>query len=338
MQELTIPSLDASIDWLRACGNPTVELALADESSDREVLVAAVHRSEPIVAAFAAQRADGSWGRDDGEEHARILPTLRMLETLSALGAGGHPGAARAIDFLAAAAHVEGGVFSISGRRDGVLSCYVGMAGSIYSGCGALDHAQGQIEWLLRHQEVSRDGQPLRSDKPVLWDSHLRTRYGGCMSSTTCLVGLVKAGRALSTSADERAMALRTAIREAFLERELMFDSRANIVPIGVAPARRDEWLLPTFPLDYRTDVIEVLDVVAHAGPPDSRLQPAIDALVKWRLPDGSWPLRRAFWPVGFPVRERKSLRAGSPIVTLRAARALLGVGHIGRPPIGSDR
>ena len=67
-------------------------------------------------------------------------------------------------------------------------------------------------------------------------------------------------------------------IREAYLERRLMYRANGEMVPIGGTAGTSERWLQPTFPLDWHTDLIEVLDFVAHAGPPDVRMQPAIDA------------------------------------------------------------
>lgn len=228
--------------------------------------------------------------------------------------------------FLSSLAHTDEGIFSIDGKRDGVLSCYVGTAAATYLLCGETSAAQPQIGWILRYQDVSRRGEALRVDLAEHWGPYLRTRYGGCMADTTCLVGLAKVGRALQLHAADPSgdvEPLRIAIREAFLERQLMFDRDEHVVPLGVVASKATDWLLPTFPLDWRTDLIEVLDIVGKSGPFDPRMQPAIDSLMSWRLPDGSWPLRRSFWPNDVTIRERRSTQTGHPIVTLRALSAL---------------
>lgn len=326
-----MPPTDASLAWLRNSPDPSAALFVAVEvdGRDREscgALIDAVVQSDGVQALLAAQRPDGSWGPQHGRGRADVLATLHTLQTLATFGVGPHRATSRAISFLADAAHTADGVFSIDGGHEGVLSCYVGTAASTYQLCGELDLARRQIDWILRHQDVARGGVRVRGDKPEHWGEYLRTRYGGCMSNTTCLVGLVKTGRALQLysdgTGDRRVELLRAAIREAFLDRELMYDRSGKVVPLGVAPKKAAEWLVPTFPLDWHTDLIETLDVVARTGPYDRRMQSAIGAVSGWRLADGSWPLRRSFWPAD-AVRERRSLKRGHPIVTMRAVSVL---------------
>lgn len=342
-EPLDVISLDHSLQWLRDQGDPTIDLWLATAVDSRPRsecadLVDAVHESDPVRDAFSSQHRDGSWGPADADERTRILPTLRVLQTLVTYGVGPHERAAAAMGFLCAEAHTEREVFTIDGRRDGVLSCYVAMAASVYLSLGAPALAAPQIDWILRYQDVTRCDHRYRADEPECWDDYLRSRHGGCMAGTTCLVGLVKAGRALQVHADSAAGAnhgaaddprvpsMRRAVRDAFLDRALMFTRDGRIVPVGVAASKPAEWLLPSFPLDWRTDLIEVLDVVARSGPSDPRMQPAIDALTGWRLPDGSWPLRRSMWPDELSIRDRRRHHRGHAIVTMRAVAALRAV------------
>ena len=81
-----------------------------------------------------------------------------------------------------------------------------------------------------------------------------------------------------------------------------------------------------TFPLDWRTDLVEVLDVVARSGPGDARLRPALDHLAAQQLPGGGWPLQRSLRPPGLPALERRSALRASPWATLRVVDALLTV------------
>ena len=214
----------------------------------------------------------------------------------------------------------------MNGRPDGVLSCYVGIAAAAYLSGGRAELAEPQLDWIRRHQDVRTADRRLRPDAPAHYANHLAIRYGGCMARTTCLVGLAKTGRSLAVAGADRSDPLLGAIRDAFLERELLFGSDGPVVPLGVAP-RADEWLVPTFPLGWRTDIVEVLDVVTRSGPPDQRMQPALDHLAVIRLEDGTWPLRRTYWPGDLHVREQRGLRRGSAMATLRAVVALNAIG-----------
>ena len=324
--------LDTSIAWLRRRADPVVDLELARrlahaDGSVIEALRSRVHDTALVRAAAADQRSAASWGAADAPRK-RILSTLRMTQVLVAVGAEEHPAVAGAVDFLAAHALTADGTFTIDGTRRGVLSCYVGIAMACQEAVGRVDLAERQLEWIRAHQEVRVGGDELRDDRPCAPDEVMRSRYGGCMADTTCLLGLVKVGQAIRAHVDrgggtERDRSVLEAVREVFIRRRLHLTSTGTNVPLGVPAHRAEEWLDPTFPLDHRTDLVEVLDLVGRTGGPDPRLRPAIDQLMARRLEDGSWPLRRALWPGDLRIRTRRDRRRGDPMATLRTTLAL---------------
>lgn len=278
------------------------------------------------------QRGDGSWGSAD-DVWRRVLPTLWTTAVLAELGATRDPATVAATTFLSAHAATQDGVFSRDGRRDGVLACYVAIAATTYALCGRPDLAQPQIEWIMQYQDVRERGVSLRGGVER-YHPGLAHRYGGCLASTTCLIGVVKAGRALEvwrrTAPDPVPLVdgrdvdeLLAVMREALLVRRLMLRSDGRTLALGTPPARAEEWLQPSFPLDWRTDLVEVLDLVARTGPADERMQPALERLAALQRPDGGWPLLRSFWPAGFPSVEPRSSRRSSRLVTSRVVAAL---------------
>ncbi|WP_202628082.1 hypothetical protein [Cellulomonas sp. APG4] len=327
---------------------PPQEHAAAD-SSAADSSAAAGDRSEPDVAAARAwlaaaapldlgplgvvaqhQRPDGSWGASD-DARRRVLPTLWTASLLGELGAGDGPAWQAAAEFLRTHGSADDGVFSRTARRDGVLSCYVAIAATTYLRGGRTDLARPQVEWLLRHQDVCEHGVSRRGGVER-YEPGLAVRYGGCLASTSCLIGVVKAGCALelwrrTTSQDgpgaRELDAMLAVVREALLERGLMRTRSGGVLPLGVPAHRPEDWLRPTFPLDWRTDLVEVLGLVTRTGPPDTRTAAARARLASWQLPDGGWPLLRAYWPPGFPPLERTSARRASRLVTRRVLAAL---------------
>lgn len=323
-----IPDLTAARAWLTAVADPFVDVRLAGGPlSAPAALVAAVEAHPAVATNLDRQRADGSWGADD-DWRRRVLPTLQTAMVLAELGLSvRQEGWSRAVDFLASVAHTTDGVFSRTGDPGGVLSCYVGIAGSTYLLGGRPDLAGPQVAWVLRHQDVRRGGVSSRPVPVEVYHRGLTTRYGGCLSRTTCLIGLVKTGRALELwtreTDDADARAVLAAIRVAFLERHLFRRAEGGVLPLGTPASDPERWLRPSFPLDWRTDLVEVLDLLARTGPADVRMQPALDHIAGVQLPDGTWPLGRAFWPPDLPAVERRDRRRGSPIVTMRVVEAL---------------
>lgn len=283
-----------------------------------------------IAPVLAAQREDGSWGAAD-DAHRRVLTTLLTASVLADLDVA-DSSRAGAVEFLERSATTTDGVFSRDSRPAGVLSCYVAIAASTYLATGRPDLAAPQVDWILRYQDVRAHDRAPRGRLPV-YHPGLAVRYGGCLSATTCLIGVVKAGRALelwrrtapadaTRSRRDDVDEMLTVVRESLLERGLMHRTDGRVLPLGTPPARADEWLTPTFPLDWRTDLTEVLELVARTGPADPRMQPAIDRLAAAELPGGGWPLLRAFWPTGFPALEARSARRPSRLATRRALAA----------------
>ena len=323
---LSLPPLDTAIDFLKDAQNPTVDLRLGSALGWNVDIADArgrLDRSVLVTDAMATQRSDGSWGEKD-HPGKRLLPTLWMVKTLGELGLDRtHAGWMKAVEFLVEVGHTDGDVFSIWGNREGVLSCYVGITALIYLDGGLAELAAPQMDWILRYQEIRVGGEDRRTDQVAVWGPHLKTKYGGCMAETTCLVGLLREGRALAKWGQSEGLPLVESIREAFLERKVMYSSSGSILPLAVSPKKADSWLAPSFPLDWRIDLIEAVDFIAHTGPADGRLQEAIDKVAEYQLPDGTWPLRRTYRPSQLPGLEHRSSRRGSPMVTLRAVEAL---------------
>ena len=323
---LTIPDLEPAIAYLGGLDDPTIEMRLVrlvDPNYDAGELRQRIGDQPSTREALAKQHSDGSWGSHERAGN-RLLPTLWMVKALGELGLDrSHPGWNGGVRFITDIAATDGGVFSISGKRDGVLSCYVGIAALVYLHGGYPDLARAQLEWILRHQDLRVGGEEVRSVPAEQWGSYLATKYGGCMGETTCLVGLLRTGRALAAWGHSDADDMVEGIRQVFLSRRLFRTSGGSVVPLAVSPSKAADWLVPTYPLDWRVDLIELVEFVARTGSPDERIQDAIDVIADFRLADGTWPLLRSYRPdelVGF---SRPSKNRANPMATMRAVEAL---------------
>ena len=54
-----------------------------------------------------------------------------------------------------------------------------------------LDDAAPLLDWILTFQPVAHGGVTYHQPTGPMWGSYLRTRFGGCMAETTCVLGLV---------------------------------------------------------------------------------------------------------------------------------------------------
>lgn len=329
MPRLIAPDLAPTWSWLRQSADPAAALILhragitgtgvaGPETARRGVLALA-----PIVDAFESQHRDGSWGPQD-DAAARILPTLWGLKALVDLGLDHDVDAVHgALQFLESHATTPEGYFTTTGQKFGVLACYVGLTMRVFHDAGRPDMAAAQLEWLTWFQQVSVAGEHRRETRH--WGQGLETRYGGCFSSTTCAIGLIRAAEALSRGADQEHEQAFATVREALLERELIFTRDGmQILPFRAPGRGEHRWTAPAFPTDWRLDLADVLHAVAGDVPlADGRAQRAVDLMMSWRRPDGSWARGWHTTPsfmAGLGAGEKGE---GNPIVTAHVAVAL---------------
>lgn len=241
------------------------------------------------------QHPDGSFGSQRGAE-GRIISTLFAARSLHEAGLNEHPSLDPALDFLTRTA-IHGGC-TIDGRREGVLSCYTGMLARLLLGTGRIETATPLLTWIATYQPVAFGGTSYHQPDGQPWGSYLRHRYGGCMSDTTCLLGLVPTIAALLDARDlglDLAVdAHLSAMRNLLTDRQLFHSRGGEVIPLSgrtKADPEGTRWLLPAFPRDYIIDLIELLDLALRLDVPSVATVPAVDVVKSWRLPEGGWPM-----------------------------------------------
>lgn len=268
------------------------------------------------------QHKDGSWGQNSNASR-RILDTIWVLKILTDLGLDRDicPQIETSAKFLYKNSMFSGGV-SPYGENDNVLSCYTGIVANALIKAGIFDIAEESINWIINYQEVKFKNRNYNKNKTTLWHESIRTKYGGCMSNTTCLIGLVKVGHALSDycllKKDKKAEKTLHAIAALLLDREIIFRSDLKTV-LDLSK----DWTKPAFPLDYRTDLIEVLDLIGKTTGPTKKADHAIELLNRYSIADNEWPLLKTYHHNLWYLPERENPTKKSEWVTLRAQIAL---------------
>ena len=272
---------------------------------------------------LSEQHGDGSWGTP-ATATGRIISTI--FTTRSLLEAGLAPGQAidRALDFLVATSVVDGAA-SVRGSRDSVLSCYTGMLARLLLRGGRAAQARPLLDWIVRYQPVVFGGTNYHQPAEPMWGDYLRHRYGGCMASTTWLLGLVPATAALvearRTGVPVDAEVHLTAMRDLLTDRRVMFGRSEDVLPLAgrtKADPTGTRWLVPAFPLDYLIDLVELVQLAVDLDVPPDAMAEALQLIESWRLPDGGWPMlgtRRI--PTAYRP-ERVDRRRSSAIITRR--------------------
>lgn len=174
--------------------------------------------------------------------------------------------------------------FSLTGDKDGLLSCHNSMITTILMKMNYDDKAliDAGINWIIKYQSTSRG-------EECAWPGKdLYSKFGGCMKKTPCYYGVVKAMVAL------------TEYKKRFAASQEILDKLAQGLEYILAHKvykrlSTGEPIEPSmienfYPYPYKSNVIEILSLLKANGLlGDKRCSDAIDILRQKRRNDGFW-------------------------------------------------
>ena len=183
--------------------------------------------------------------------------------------------------------------FSITGKSDDMLSCYNSMITSIlirmdYSD---KDRINKGIKWIIDYQNLKRGAMNNWSGSRIL-------KYGGCMKTTPCYIGIVKAMITLTDykkcsdykTNDNIESKLKTGL-------EYILDHKIYLRQSNGQPITKDIIKL-TYPFSYKTNVIEILRLLRDNNlDSDSRCDLAKAYLQTKKQKDGYWKINSSYLP-----------------------------------------
>ncbi len=183
--------------------------------------------------------------------------------------------------------------FSITGKSDDMLSCYNSMITSIlirmdYSDKDRIDKG---IKWIIDYQNLERGAKNNWSGSRIL-------KYGGCMKTTPCYIGIVKAMITLTdykkrsdyVTNDNIESKLKTGL-------EYILDHKIYLRQSNGQPITKDINEL-TYPFSYKTNVIEILRLLKDNNlDSDSRCDLAKAYLQAKKQKDGYWKINSSYLP-----------------------------------------
>ena len=201
------------------------------------------------------------------------------------------------------------------GRISEVIPCLTGNMVWALIRLGYLDdpRLQTSIDWLTTFMRLN-DG--VEADPQVApYD-----RYEMCWGAHTCLMGVVKALKALSAIPVERRSPLVDQTIDELVEFLLIHHVHKR--SHDLARVLKPGWRQFSFPLMYQTDVLEILDILVGLGVADDRMSEALDLVAAKEDPDGRWRMDNPY------ATERLLVpfdAKGEPSkwITLRALRVL---------------
>jgi hypothetical protein len=290
-------------DWLMDADNQSVRYftlvdILGRSREDHDVTVARkkIMETGPVPKILSGQQEGGYWGKpEDFYERSKYKGTTWTLNLLAELGADGNDEHIRkSCEFIlwysqdresGGFSHV--GMKSHGGDHDKILPCLTGNMVFSLVRFGYLDdpRVQRAINWLTTYMRFD-DG---TNEPPEGWPY----RYDKCWGGHTCHMGVIKTLKALlEIPRDMRSADVKKTLKsggEYFLKHRVHKKSH-NPMEVSIR-----EWLDFGFPLFWKSDSLEVLNVLLQTGHRDERMQEAVDLVLSKQDDDGRWSLDSSF-------------------------------------------
>jgi hypothetical protein len=318
-----------TIDWLLEEQNPSVRYftltELLDFSPDDAIVKKAkkaILTSGPVPVILSKQERGGYWGvPHDFYVRAKYKGTVWNIISLAQLGVdSGEKRARKAGEFILGASQDKlSGGFSYKPGKDGgdhesVIPCLTG--NMVYSliRFGFLDdpHVQRAIDWITKYQRFD-DGE---GHAPKGW---LYDRYKQCWGKHTCMMGIVKILKALAEIPSEKRSEPVSAVIEKsaeYLLKHHLFKQSHNLNLIA-----KTEWTRFGFPLMWKTNALEKLEILTRLGYHDPRMQETVDLVLSRQNEQGRWLLETTF--NGRTLVRIEELHKPSKFITFQALKTL---------------
>ncbi|MTI61222.1 MAG: hypothetical protein FH762_14810 [Firmicutes bacterium] len=174
--------------------------------------------------------------------------------------------------------------FSLTGDKDGLLSCHNSMITTILikMNYDDKDLIDAGISWIIKYQSTSR-GEECR------WTGkNLFTKYGGCMKKTPCFYGVVKSMITL-TEYKKRFDVSKEVQNKLNQGLEYILDHKVY-KKLSTGEPIESSIIKNFYPYTYRSNIIEILSLLkANDLLDDERCNDAMDVLRQKRRDDGFW-------------------------------------------------
>lgn len=297
------------MDWLLEEENPSVRYftlkdLLNKSDVDEEVIKSKqdIMNSGIIEKILNRQLKGGYWGiLEDFYVSSKYKGTVWTILLLAELGADGNDKRIKnACEFiLQYSQDIESGAFAYRGNKKGngdhykVLSCLTGNMLFSLIRFGYLDDPRIQkgINWIIKYQRYD-DG---IEEAPNGWPYNVGSKKGeACWGKHTCHMGIVKSLKALAeVPLSKRSVRIKDTINKAaeYMLTHHIYKQSHNLDIIA-----KQEWTRFGFPLMWKIDTLEVLDILTKIGFRDERMKEAIDLVVSKQNENGRWILEKTFY------------------------------------------
>jgi hypothetical protein len=338
MQDNTYHSIDTILSWLLESDplNPGVRhFALRDllhrPGDDSEVISAreAISQTGPVPAILEAQQPDGYWARPGGGHSPSYTATVWQIIFLAELGASrSDERVQRGCDYLLDHMVAANGGFAMNPRPvpSSVVHCLNGDPLHALMRLGYQNDArvQSALDWQV--QAITGEG------SVRFYRSGTSGRGFACAYNQRrpCAWGATKAMKALSAVPPEQRSPASLRAIEAGIDFLLGRDLAKADYPC--TERVNSSWFAFSFPLSFRSDVLETMLVLTSLGyGDDPRLANARQFILDKSDEQGRWMMEKSLNGKMWVDVEEKG--QPSKWITLRALLAL-GFAELGRPGV----
>ena len=296
-----------SIDWLLEENNPSVRyftlIDLLDKNQKNDEVRKAKEKIMTVGLVpkiLSKQKTEGYWETAENFYiRTKYKGTVWQFIVLSELHADGDDEKIQeTCEFILQNSQdkLSGAFAYYSGENGGdhnkVLACLTGnmLWGLIRFGYLGDSRVQKGIDWIIKYQRFD-DGE---TKPPEEWPYNVGSKKGeACWGTHTCHMAVVKNLKALAEiPPDKRSHDVRGKINKAtdFMLNHHIYKQSHNLDAVA-----KQEWLQFGFPLFWKIDVLEVLDLLTKIGIKDTRMEDAINLVIDKQNEDGRWILEKTF-------------------------------------------
>ncbi|MFX0142490.1 MAG: nitrogen fixation protein NifH [Candidatus Hodarchaeota archaeon] len=292
------------IEWLLEDDNPSVQYFTLTDIMDKEKKAIEVIESrekimlEGIVPKILRKQKEGGYwvNKENFYVYTKYKGTVWSFLLLAELNADGkNQRIKQTCEFiLNNSQDRESGGFSVHGNENNggiknqVIPCLTGnmIWALIRFGFLKDPRVQHGIEWILKYQRLD-DG---IETAPKGWPYD---RFKNCWGKHTCHMGVVKNLKALTEIPRNK----RSNEIDNFIEKaaEYMLNHRIYKQSHNLDVVAKEEWIQFGFPLLWKIDALEVLDILTKLGYKDKRMQDAINLVITKQNENGRWILEKTF-------------------------------------------
>lgn len=185
--------------------------------------------------------------------------------------------------------------FTLSGKETDLLPCYNVMIIEALSKLGYAndESVRNAVEWIKKYQ-------PLKREVDVSWKGNAIKKYGGCLKSTPCYIGVAKTVKALihyNHAIQNRDDEIESLIKKGMdyvLQHEL-FKRLSSKEPIN------KHILDLAFPASYQLNIVELLEIAYLTGNIEhENCKSAIDYVIDKRVKNSYWKINHAYKANGY--------------------------------------